>query len=370
MSSYIPEKFYVGYQSRGEDQLLGFMTPIKGDSSDKKRKQSVDRWSSDKLPKTEIPNTDLEGFRVIDYSSRSSTSNVYWRILHPAGFEFEISSGNFMHLLQECDISEGEFAKKLLFVRNGIENFLTYRDSKTYKSANTSKQEITKIPLKNVQLGDKITLKNGSKGIYMGFAHVARYHYDGSLHDKTVKKYFIKHEGWSKRDKRDIIDSMSSLHVINIDEKTDNPMTKREALNELQNCVLNRDQYKFTEWRIVGILEKETTVDSMEFKMLEITKDKYESICSSGAETSLCLLKINGIDEYCIHDHRHYYGYNKCSSSTDLPVTKIEFVSKKTKIITLKEPSKWRSLQVSSTPPLVVDKKDITNYYFLYVSKK
>ncbi|WNA15786.1 hypothetical protein XaC1_143 [Xanthomonas phage XaC1] len=181
--SYIPEKYYVGFQSRGQDSLLGFFTPDDGDSASTKRKVTVDKWSSDKIKSAEITNTPRTGFRIVDTARRGRTNNVLFRIIHPeVNAEFEISAENLNEIHQHNIIEYGEIKREMVLVRNGTENYLTHVGSTQYnraiadmKKEKERKEQISSISKKDVKVLDTVTLASDSyhKYIYLGHTELS-----------------------------------------------------------------------------------------------------------------------------------------------------------------------------------------------------
>lgn len=165
---YVPKKYYVGFQSRGDDCLLGFFTPDDGDTNSTKRKATVDKWASGKIPAAEINNEPRTGFRIVDTARRYSSNNVLFRILHPeVGAEFEISAENLNELHQQCIIEYGEIKTELFFIRKGNDNLLVVKDSVQHKKAlqdmeiEAQKQKtISSIKKKDIKEGMEVKLSS------------------------------------------------------------------------------------------------------------------------------------------------------------------------------------------------------------------
>lgn len=122
MSIKLPEKFYVTRLYRSAEEVLGFMVVADNESTKtfKTAKARADRWASgtNALEPIYVDNVPKSGFRLVTNVSRYSTSNVIWRIMHPDGFEFEITSDNMCDLLATNTIIEGEFQDELFFTPN------------------------------------------------------------------------------------------------------------------------------------------------------------------------------------------------------------------------------------------------------------
>lgn len=116
----LPEKFYVARQYRGSEEIVGYMVDATSESTKtfEKKKLAADKWAGKTLEPITVLNTPRSGFHIVTNVSRHSTSNVLWRILHPEGFEFEITSDNFCDLLQTNTIQNGEIMSELFFTSN------------------------------------------------------------------------------------------------------------------------------------------------------------------------------------------------------------------------------------------------------------
>lgn len=126
---------------------LGFMTPDGTDSAAAKRKRTVDQWGKvspienhfrygtmpefpaglvDEWRALErgnlfsVPNDPLEGFELSRSVRRYGWNggNVVWRMTHPHGFEFEITSANMAAIAVEGAIVNGVVQGKCFFVRS------------------------------------------------------------------------------------------------------------------------------------------------------------------------------------------------------------------------------------------------------------
>lgn len=117
----IPEKFYVTRNYRGTEEVLGFMVVADAEHTKafQKKKETADRWArGSQVEPIYVNNVPRTGFQIVTNVSRYSTSNVVWRCYHPEGFEFEITSDNFMDLIQTSTIVEGAIQEELFFTEN------------------------------------------------------------------------------------------------------------------------------------------------------------------------------------------------------------------------------------------------------------
>lgn len=169
----LPEKWYVGFAARSQDDApLGFMTPEGTDKAARNRKATVDGWRSKDIAPRTIENKKLTGFKLSEsirrYSSWGS-GNVKWRITDPRGFELEISSPNLMQILNCSTIEQGEILDACIWGREGADNILIPVTSNLYKTAlEDTKRQTMKVSMKDVKPGNKVTLQDGEKYIFLG----------------------------------------------------------------------------------------------------------------------------------------------------------------------------------------------------------
>ncbi|ECV9084048.1 hypothetical protein AAGG91_002884 [Salmonella enterica] len=117
----LPKKFYVARCYRSTEEVLGFMVVADAEHTKafQKKKETADRWARGSgIDPFYVENTPQTGFQMVTNVSRYSTSNVVWRVRHPEGFEFEITSDNFMDLIETSTIIEGVIQEELFFTEN------------------------------------------------------------------------------------------------------------------------------------------------------------------------------------------------------------------------------------------------------------
>lgn len=132
------DKYYVGFQKNRYNReeafrMLGFATPNTGDYAFKKRKATVDGWSEKDLAPMDLDNKPTHGFKVVDTVSRYSTSNKFFRIEDPRGFELEIDTNNLLDLIEHHTIVQGTIMEPLVWARFGGINYLISTNSEEYK---------------------------------------------------------------------------------------------------------------------------------------------------------------------------------------------------------------------------------------------
>lgn len=181
----IPEKFYVTRNYRSTEEVLGFMVVADSEHTKGflKKKETADSWArGSKVGPIYVDNIPKTGFQIVTNVSRYSTSNVVWRVCHPEGFEFEITSDNFMDLIQTSTIVEGSIQEELFFTANK-----KLVSSKTKLFADLIKQEKKNEQQKELISefveGDKFKL-----GGDYGKSYPTEYLYCGSYHMLVMNK--------------------------------------------------------------------------------------------------------------------------------------------------------------------------------------
>ena len=253
----IAKQLYVGFDGRqssvnvynedGEETTetltvdLGFATYYEDNAACRKRQSTIDGWAKKSSREAEIlENSPLPNFTIskhVTHGGGWNDLNVYWRIADPRGFELEISSGNLAKLFQYCEITKGTIKEECVWAfdkSNGSKPVLLPVNSEIYVSsvASTAIHEAKKLSMKDVVLGDVITLKNGYRGTYLGKQYLVCA--DNGKHGnstqmilKAVQKHVIKtvdEKVWIK----DALVVFSTPNIIKI-EKADKPLTEIQA---------------------------------------------------------------------------------------------------------------------------------------------
>lgn len=194
----LPQKFYVARQYRGSEEILGFMVVADNESTKgfEKKKASADRWASyqNKMEPIYVDNEPKKGFHMVTNVSRYSTSNVLWRIRHPEGFEFEITSANMCDLLATNTIINGEFQDEMFFTENRqLVNTKTQLFADMIEKQ--EKAEALKEAAKALEPGNAFRI-DGHPNIkdvryrYMGKLHAINVGYNAALHTSEKSSLF------------------------------------------------------------------------------------------------------------------------------------------------------------------------------------
>lgn len=203
----IPPQYYVGVAPTFDKDSLptGFATPDGTDAAAKKRKETVNRWVSGCRKGTPnqsivLENIPRQGFAVSRSIRRSGSwnSNVVWRIEDPAGFELEISSGNFAEILSQTTIVNGAIQGNCIWAREGSNNILLPENSERYNEAiNFTKLSSQQISAKNLKPGVVLVGKNAVEYVYIGVLYLAtiKTPFNKEFHYEVKKRHaFIPRE--------------------------------------------------------------------------------------------------------------------------------------------------------------------------------
>lgn len=200
----IPESHYVGmilsrYGSANKDQLpLAFMTPHGDDAAFEKRKSTVDGWVNQNSRRGDpqppdpvvLKNEPLIGFRILDCVQRMGGHK--WRIEDPRGFELEISSENLRYLISEGVIDRSEILEPCIWGRGRSDNFLLPISSDLYRESTEATSLVKKnVSLRDVKLGNLITLQNGNQGRYAGKLVIVERKHNDDEETGTMERYVL-----------------------------------------------------------------------------------------------------------------------------------------------------------------------------------
>lgn len=264
----IAKQIYVGFSDRQESNavwqkdkfvfeteqyVLGFATYYENNAAFRKRQNTINGWSRglDKNPVTRQPeifeNTPQSGFKIsrnVTHGGGWNDLTVYWRIIDPRGFELEITSGNLAKLFQYCNIENGNIHGECVYgfdKGNGSKVVLLPVNSEIYQQSlkSTEIHEAKSLGIKSLNLGDIITLKNGTKGVYLGKQHIIHVSNSNFTTDKynnghtdwtilSAQKYLICTIATPEFSTDDIIVAFATPNIIDV-EKTSTILNTKEA---------------------------------------------------------------------------------------------------------------------------------------------
>lgn len=161
----IPEKLFLGFSRnpRGHTPSAAF-TGAGTDSGSKSRMQTVtnncaNTWTLDNTPQW--------GIKV----GKSSWHDEI-HMEDPRGFSVSVRADHVLQLMRDCVIIQGVIQAACVWARTNGQNMLLVVGSETHDLAQIqTRLANSKIPLKQVKLGDWITLQNGTQGVYLGKYH-------------------------------------------------------------------------------------------------------------------------------------------------------------------------------------------------------
>lgn len=212
MSFDIPEKLYVGVQGKKDfnktNPPLAFAIPY-GTKNWENRKSTVDNWAGyGKKTHKYIMNADgthqkdenghykseyiepdpneggfivdnvpVDGFYFEKSVTRYETSNKFFRINDPRGFQLEIDSANLGDILLNSHISKGYLVGKFQWTSYKGKAYLVREDHPAKQ-----KKENPKIARAEIKVGDKVEISENGSYIYAGkFYRLVRLSQDGFI---------------------------------------------------------------------------------------------------------------------------------------------------------------------------------------------
>lgn len=170
MSYIFPKNLVAGFNQRG--QLLAFITYIDPKKKDMRSGTSWKNWIDHSIALQKWENLPMTGFVINRNVKRDYHygNNEYVRIWHPLGFEFEISTSTFEHLIGYIDTSKGEILTPCV---------LGWRDTKVelVSTLDPCFKGVTENPVYSTEDKESIILDfkhgelydfKGSRVVYMG----------------------------------------------------------------------------------------------------------------------------------------------------------------------------------------------------------
>lgn len=129
----IYDEYYVGVKPDSDKMLLGYATYVDTTAAFKKRKDSIDSWRDKSLEPISFKNEPTEGFKIVGFDSRHTTSNKVVEILDPRGFKLQVYIPDFIPLIVNSVIDKGNIVGKYLWARNGKgDNYIISENSAEY----------------------------------------------------------------------------------------------------------------------------------------------------------------------------------------------------------------------------------------------
>lgn len=196
----VPEKLKIGFQKRNDtfDGQLSFITYYDQKNVLKKEK-SWTSWIDDSIFSMELENMPTTGFIVNKSVNRGNYSfgggRDVVRIYDPRGFEFEVSTGNYVGLSEYIDIIKGELIGQLVYAFDSGGNLILLPvSSEQYSlSMKHTKSKGNSFSAKSLIVGGVYLDKNNNQCIYIGRYNINKPFYKGSnlLLNSTGNKYIF-----------------------------------------------------------------------------------------------------------------------------------------------------------------------------------
>ena len=161
----IPQSVFVGISRNPKGSApLSQMTAAGTDSAAKGRMQTVTSNSQDQYT---LPNTPQWGVTLAGSGWKDEI-----RVADPRGFSVNVRMDAVLQMMKECAVVNGIVQAPCVWARSAGQNVLLAVGSETHDLALLqTRLANSKVTLKNVPLGNWVTLNNGVQGVYLGKYH-------------------------------------------------------------------------------------------------------------------------------------------------------------------------------------------------------
>lgn len=264
---------FLGIKHSEHENPLGFMTPNGTDKAAEKRKETVRDWARgwQKNPEVEFrefKNEPLDGYRIVDSVSRWSTSNKWFRVIDPRGFQLEISADNVVKILSNSTVINGEIQGYCIWARDGGTNVLVPVGSPEYVEAHENTVRSTQTAKANS--GDFIKTQNGEEYRYLGEMYaLIEMHKDYEL---VIRKLHVLQRIFPDRDDYISIDAFVKNPVAEI-VKSD-PLTREDAVKLAKSVRWSGTNLRGS---IKGYFDKPTKLNELTEKLVELPINSIEA---------------------------------------------------------------------------------------------
>lgn len=178
---FVPEKLKVGFKKR-EDTVDGNLSyVIYYDEKGKLRKEtSWNSWRDKRIDPLDVDNKPIKGFiinkSIAGYRHDFGSVDAKIRIYDPRGFEFEISVGNLLGIINQSNIMMTEIEVECVFAWSGTDLVLLPTNSEQYKlSLKHTEKQSQKVSARDLKIGAIYSVKKEDKKyIYIGKYIVSR----------------------------------------------------------------------------------------------------------------------------------------------------------------------------------------------------
>lgn len=163
-----------------QDCILGFMVLYdkkdEGTPQLENRLNTARRWARKGREDGKVvgfKNTPRDGFRILKYVSRHTTSNKLWRILDPFGVTVEISTENMEDIISNNVIDKGVIVGEFVWAKPShpsSPNYLLSVDSDVYKDLKLSPKK--DLSISDIKPGYVVEDTKGVLHTYIGKVHI------------------------------------------------------------------------------------------------------------------------------------------------------------------------------------------------------
>lgn len=133
------------------------------ESNIKSAKQWAVGWGKEAEVHT-FENFPTSGFKIAAIATRYSTSNKFYRIIDPRGFQLEISTANLLEIVQNGEIAYGEIIGKYFWVKSTRDYLCSVNHPEYKRWLNPPAKE----KAKTLDIGDMVVLPNDGEAMYIG----------------------------------------------------------------------------------------------------------------------------------------------------------------------------------------------------------
>jgi hypothetical protein len=133
------------------------------ESNIKSAKQWAVGWQKEAKVYT-FENFPTNGFKIAAIATRYSTSNKFYRIIDPRGFQLEISTANLLEIVQTGEIAYGEIIGKYVWVKSTRDYLCSVNHPEYKRWLNPPAKEKSKT----LDIGDLVVLPNDGEALYIG----------------------------------------------------------------------------------------------------------------------------------------------------------------------------------------------------------
>jgi hypothetical protein len=124
-------------------------------------------WGNQGLKPTKVytfQNIPTSGFKLGTVATRYSTSNKFYRIIDPRGFQLEISTANLLDIIQTGEIAYGEIIGEYVWVKSTRDYLCSVNHPEYKRWLNPPAKEKTKT----LDINDLVILPNDGEALYIG----------------------------------------------------------------------------------------------------------------------------------------------------------------------------------------------------------